>query len=40
MSHFFNRLGKILTYSFLGTFITTLFIGFSLFGISEAGLLR
>mmetsp|Transcript_6732 Transcript_6732/g.13457 ORF Transcript_6732/g.13457 Transcript_6732/m.13457 type:complete len:557 (-) Transcript_6732:63-1733(-) len=39
MSHFFNRLGKILTYSFLGTFITTMFIGFSIFAISEANLL-
>jgi len=39
MSHFFNRLGKILTYAFIGTFITTLFIGFSLYGISQAGFL-
>ena len=36
LSHFFKRFGKILTFAFLGTFITTLFVGLTLFGLSEA----
>ena len=39
LSHFFKRLGKILTFAFLGTIITTMFIGGSLYGLSEANLL-
>jgi len=39
LSHFFKRLFKILVYAFVGTGITTLFVGLSLFGISETGVL-
>jgi len=39
LSHFFNRLGKILTYAFLGTGVTTLFVGLMLFGVCEVGLM-
>jgi NhaP-type Na+/H+ or K+/H+ antiporter len=38
LSRFFKRIGKILTFAFLGTFITTMFIGGSLYGLSDAGL--
>ena len=37
LSHFFKRLGKILTFAFVGTIITTTFVGGALFGLSEAG---
>ncbi len=39
LSHFFKRFGKILTFAFLGTVITTTFVGFSVFAISEADLI-
>ena len=39
LAHFFKRFGRILTYAFLGTAITTAFTGLCIIGLSSANLL-